>query len=379
MRLRRACAAALLVVAAAEEDQPRLDAYFDEVVIPFARDRVEEKISVGVENASEVIAKSECSADSWTVRILEADRKVVIVGGGPAGLTAALYAARAELAPLVVAKDGGQLESTTWIDNFPGFEEGVDAVELVQRLEKQAERFGAEIKNCGVRSVDLNCRPFRVECEDGEVVTSSALIVATGASPRWLDVPGERDFVAKGVHTCATCDGYFYREKHAAVVGGGDTAMEQALFLARICERVTLVHRGDTFRASKAMATRVLKHPKILVLWSTVVTAFLPSESSPARLGALHLVTKDTSHTVLPVDAAFVAIGHHPNTRLFPDLKQNDNGYLYTLPRSSQTNVAGVFAAGDSQDDKYMQAVTAAASGAIAALDAERWLCEHGC
>lgn len=366
---------------AQEEPGERYDDFFDQVVIP-AHDKssLDTQISVGMENAS-IVAAQQCSSESWTVRVLQADRKLVILGGGPAGLSAAVYAARADLQPLVLASDGGQLESTSVVDNYPGFEEGVDAVELVSKFEKQARRFGAEIKACGAKAVDLDCRPFKVHCEDGEVVTSSALIVATGASPRWLHVPGEAYFLARGVHTCATCDGYFYRERHAAVVGGGDTAMEQALFLARICDRVTMIHRGETFRASKAMATRVLQHDKILILWRTLVRAFRPHPDDAHKLGALELVTVGTaanSTAVVDVDAAFVAIGHEPNTQLF-DLKKDPDGYIYTVPGSTLTSVAGVFAAGDVQDPVYRQAITSAGSGAMAGIDAERWLCEHGC
>ncbi|KAJ8598607.1 hypothetical protein CTAYLR_001708 [Chrysophaeum taylorii] len=358
------------VIEAVEKD--RVEEYFETVVIPAREASLEEQISVGERNASALTCASE------DFRVLEADRKVVIVGGGPAGLTAAVYAARADLEPLVIARDGGQLEATSRVDNFPGFDEGVDAVDLVNRIERQAKRFGATIKACDITGVDLRCRPFRVYCENEEEITSSALVVAAGASPRWLGVPGEHKFLSKGVHTCATCDGYFYRNGHAAVIGGGDTAMEQALFLARICERVTLVHRGDTFRASKTMATRVLKHPNILILWNTVVEAFKgDDDDDDQKLSALEL-RNDQSRTVLRVDAAFVAIGHTPNTGLF-DVRKNLEGYIYTAPGSTLTSVPGVFAAGDVQDPVYRQAITSAGTGAMAAIDAERWLCEHGC
>lgn len=361
-----------------EDEEQRFDDFFDQVVIP-ARDTARSpKISIGKDNATALAKSQECSGNSWTVRILDADRKVVVVGGGPAGLSAAVYAARADLSPLVIARDGGQLESTTQIDNYPGFEDGVDAVGYIQSLERQALKFGAEMKACGVVSVDLDCRPFKITCEDGDVVTSSSLILATGASPRWLGVPGENDFLAKGIHTCATCDGFFYRGKHVAVVGGGDTAMEQALFLARICERVTLIHRGNSFRASKAMATRVLKHPKILILWNTVVSSFLPSQQDGDVLGAVQLLTGDKATTIVSVDAAFVSIGHDPNSHLF-DIKKDPQGYAYTVPGSTRTSVAGVYAAGDVADPIYRQAITSAGTGAMAAIDAERWLCEHGC
>jgi len=284
-----------------------------------------------------------CSADQLTVRILNADRRLTIIGGGPAGLSAAVYAARAEMSPLVVARDGGQLEGTSKVDNYPGFDEGVDAVDLVQRLERQAKRFGAEHKACGIERVDLTCRPFKVYCEDGQVLTSSSVIVATGASPKWLGVPGERELLSKGVHTCATCDGYFYKDRHTVVVGGGDTAMEQALFLARVAARVTVVHRGATLRASKAMAARVLQHPKILVLWNTRVMRFMAEGDV---LNAVELETSSAgslaSTTSLQADGAFVAIGHTPNTELLDGLRKDEHGYIYTLPGSTVTSVAGV-------------------------------------
>eukprot|EP00629_Pelagomonadales_sp_RCC1024_P011891 CAMPEP_0119282608 /NCGR_PEP_ID=MMETSP1329-20130426/27010_1 /TAXON_ID=114041 /ORGANISM="Genus nov. species nov., Strain RCC1024" /LENGTH=389 /DNA_ID=CAMNT_0007283271 /DNA_START=100 /DNA_END=1266 /DNA_ORIENTATION=+ len=356
--------------------------FFDSVVIP-ARDavkKIDAPVIVGAGNASE-IASLQCSADQLTVRILEADRKLVIVGGGPAGLTAAVYAARTDLKPLVIARDGGQLEGTSKVDNYPGFQDGVDAVELLQQLEGQGRRFGMDLKSCSIVGVDLACRPFKVTCEDGEVITSSAVVVATGASPRWLGVPGERELLSRGVHTCATCDGYFYRDKHAVVVGGGDTAMEQALFLARIAKRVTIVHRGSTLRASKAMAARVLRHPKILVLWNTEIRRFVEDPDTEV-LGSIEvetIVMDIVSATSLDADGVFVAIGHTPNTQLFEGLRKDDQGYIYTLPGSTVTSVAGVYAAGDVADSVYRQAITSAGTGAMAAMDAERWLCEHGC
>ena len=349
--------------------------FFDEVVVPMreaAKEALRPQAVVGPTNASSL----QCSADQLTVRILEADRKLVIVGGGPAGFSAATYAARADLEPLVVARDFGQLEGTSTVDNYPGFPEGIDAVDMVQRFEKQATRFGAQIKWCGIERVDLTCRPFKVYCEDGEVMTSSAIIIATGASPRWLGAPGEKELLSKGVHTCATCDGYQYKDKHTLVVGGGDTAMEQALFLARVCSRVTIVHRGSSLRASKAMAARVMRHPKILMLWNTVVEEFIKGDDGLLKEVS---VLSMGSTTTLQVDGAFVAIGHTPNTELFKDLRRDDHGYVYTLPGSTVTSIAGVYAAGDVADPVYRQAITSAGTGAMAAMDAERWLCEHGC
>merc|ERR1719247_3422871 len=247
--------------------------FFDRVVIPAQRklDVLDPKVGVSRANASKLHT---CAANALTARILEADHKVIIVGAGPAGLSAAIYAARAAMQPLVIAKDGGQLESTSMIDNYPGFEDGVDAVEMILRLNKQAKRFGATFRDCEITEVNIGCRPFKVVCADGDVLTSSALIIATGARPRWLGSPGEQEYLANGVHTCATCDGFFYKDKHAAVIGGGDTAMEQALFLARLAKKVTIIHRRNSFRASKAMASRALNHPNIEILWSVVVTEF---------------------------------------------------------------------------------------------------------
>jgi glycine/D-amino acid oxidase-like deaminating enzyme len=220
-----------------------------------------EEVEVGQDEA-----ESTCVSDKLAPLIAHADHKVVIIGSGPAGLTAALYAARADLQPLVLSSDGGQLESTSWVDNYPGFAEGVDAVTMLLALQTQATRFGALFQPCTVRRIDVGCRPFKIYCGTEAPITTSSLIIATGASPRWLGVPGERELLSKGVHTCATCDGYFYKGREVAVVGGGDSAMEMALFLARLCTKVTVVHRRGLFRASKAMAARVLRHPQIEVI-----------------------------------------------------------------------------------------------------------------
>jgi len=375
-------------------DFPQTDAidmnfatFFDSVVIP-AKQRLgslDPHVSVSSQNASKL---SSCAANELTARIVEADQKVIIMGAGPAGLTAAIYAARAEMQPLVIAQDGGQLESTSTIDNYPGFEDGVDAVEMILKLNKQAERFGAKFKHCGVTNVDIACRPFKVVCGDGEVLTSSALIVATGARPRWLGAKGELQYLSKGVHTCATCDGFVYKDKHAAVIGGGDTAMEQALFLARLAKKVTIIHRRDHFRASKAMASRALNHPKIEILWSTTVKEFKAEDGKQlSHLTLQDVVPVDENGKLvsklktedIAVDGAFVAIGHIPNTQLFKDVKKNEEGYIYTIPGTTLTSVPGLYAAGDVQDSVYRQAITSAGTGAMAAMDAERWLCEHGC
>jgi thioredoxin reductase (NADPH) len=357
------------------------DAFFDSVVIP-QRKRLEgldPRETVSSANASKLAF---CASNAFTSRLVEADHKVIVVGAGPAGLSAAIYAARADMQPLVVSKDGGQLESTSWIDNYPGFEDGVDAVDMILRLNKQAERFGAKFKECEITIVDVGCRPFKVACAGGEVMTSSALIIATGASAKWLGAKGEQKYLSKGVHTCATCDGFFYKDKHAAVIGGGDTAMEQALFLARLARKVTIIHRRDSFRASKAMASRAVNHPNIEILWNTVVAEFKSEDGK--KLSHLQLTTMDEDGNEnitqdLEVDGAFVAVGHIPNTQLFQDVKKNDEGYIYTIPGTTMTSVTGVYAAGDAQDSVYRQAITSAGTGAMAAIDAERWLCEHGC
>ena len=345
--------------------------FFDEVVIPSKKRLAEEldpHVFVGRRNASAVLGQ--CSMH-MNKRILEADNKLIILGAGPAGLTAAVYAARAGMDPLVVSKDGGQLEATSRIDNFPGFEEGVDAVDLLIGLTHQAERFGAKFKSCEIDSVHLDCRPFRVQCTSGLEMTSSSLILASGARTKWLEVPGEEQYLSRGVHSCATCDGYFYRGKNVAVVGGGDTAMEQALFLARMAEKVTVIHRRDSFRASKAMATRVLSHPHIEILWETTILEYLGSHQMPQNLSTSAKDGDDHSSDdlkgirirtnaepnesgesqqevrTLPIDGVFVAVGHTPNTELFGGVKRDEYGYIYTVPGSTLTSVTGVYAAGD--------------------------------
>jgi thioredoxin reductase (NADPH) len=354
--------------------------FFESVVMPsharvHGMDPEQEQVVVSSHNASRL---DRC--DIFDARLKNSDHKLLILGGGPAGLTAAIYAARAELEPIVVAADGGQLESTSTIDNFPGFENGVDAVEMVQRMEKQAARFGASFKSCQVTDVDLRCRPFKVTCGSGGTVLTSAIIVATGARAKWIGAPGETELLSRGVHTCATCDGYFYKGKRVVVVGGGDSAMEQALFLARLSERVTLVHRRSSFKASKAMIARVTRHPQIDVLWDTVLDQF--NSKNGDRLSSVKLRNVVSQATFdLDVDGAFVAIGHTPNTQLFVKngVNVDENGYIVTIPGTSRTSVTGVYAAGDVQDAVYRQAITSAGTGAMAAIDAERWLCQHGC
>jgi thioredoxin reductase (NADPH) len=298
--------------------------------------------------------------------------RLIIIGSGPAGLTAAIYAARANLAPLVFAgyQYGGQLMFTTEVENFPGFPEGILGPELMEHFRTQAERFGAKIENVDVTEVDFTTRPFRVST--GEMVhEADTVIVATGASARWLGVPGEDRLRGRGVSTCATCDGAFFKERRIAVVGGGDSAMEEALFLTRFGSRVTILHRRDSFRASKIMADRALAHPKIDVRFNTAVEEVRGGE------GLEQLVLRDTVSGQLSdfdVDAMFIAIGHDPNTAIFErQLDLDDVGYIES-PDGVHTNVAGVFVAGDVNDIRYKQAITAAGMGCRASLEAERYL-----
>ncbi|RPJ74195.1 MAG: thioredoxin-disulfide reductase [Acidobacteria bacterium] len=301
-------------------------------------------------------------------------RDVIIIGSGPAGLTAAVYTARANLKPLVIEghEAGGQLMLTTAVENFPGFTDGILGPELMGAMRGQAERFGAEIIQGHVVSVDLSQRPFVVRTDEAEY-RGRSLIIATGASARLLGLPGERTLMGHGVSTCATCDGFFFRNKPIAVVGGGDSALEEAIYLTRFASKVTLVHRRDTLRASKIMQDKAFANPKIEFRWNSVV-----EDVKDVEKGFLtHLVLRDTvtgELSALPVDGAFVAIGHTPNTSLFAgQLEMDANGYLVTH-NGTRTNVPGVFACGDVQDHIYRQAVTAAGSGCMAALDAEHYL-----
>ncbi len=297
--------------------------------------------------------------------------EVIIVGSGPAGLTAAIYAARAGLEPLVIEGygAGGQLMITTDVENYPGFPDGVQGPDRMAMFRQQAERFGTRFITADVSRVDFSERPFRVWVDDDEHVGRS-IIVSTGASARWLDIEGETRLRGKGVSACATCDGFFFRDKPVVVVGGGDTAMEEALFLTRMCESVTIVHRRDAFRASAIMAQRVLENPKITVVWNSRV---VDVEGADVVEGVRVADVDTGDEQVIPTAAMFVAIGHQPNTELFEGLLDADGeGYLIT--DGTRTNVEGVFACGDVQDTIYRQAVTAAGSGCMAAIDAERWL-----
>jgi thioredoxin reductase (NADPH) len=296
---------------------------------------------------------------------------VIIIGGGPAGYTAAVYAARANLAPLVAEGfgAGGQLMLTTDVENFPGFPDGIQGPELMQRMRAQAERFGARLRASDVTRVDLSSRPFRVWIDDEEH-RGRTVIISTGASARWLGLPSETRLRGFGVSTCATCDGFFFKDKPMVVVGGGDSAMEEALFLARMASSVTIVHRRDQFRASRIMAERALAHERIRVRWNAVVEEILGDEKVEA-VRVRDVVTGERGD--IPTAAVFVAIGHDPNTGLFSgQVPLDPAGYVIT--EGTRTSVEGVFACGDVQDTVYRQAVTAAGSGCMAAMDAERWL-----
>jgi thioredoxin reductase (NADPH) len=301
--------------------------------------------------------------------------KLAIIGSGPAGLTAAIYAARANLAPVVFAgyQYGGQLMLTTEVENYPGFPNGIMGPELMQAFREQAERFGAIIHDVDVTRVDFSVRPFRLWTDDTEIEAES-VIVATGASARWLGVPNEERLRGRGVSTCATCDGAFFKQKHIVVIGGGDSAMEEAIFLTRFGSKVTVIHRRESLRASKIMADRALAHPKISFIWNTVVDA-LHGDEHLERLTLRDVDSGATSEFV--ADALFIAIGHDPNTEVFAgQLTLDPQGYIAS-PDGVHTNVEGVFVGGDVYDIRYKQAVTAAGMGCKAALEAEKYLEHH--
>jgi thioredoxin reductase (NADPH) len=304
-------------------------------------------------------------------------RNVVIIGSGPAGYTAALYAARADLRPLMFSglQPGGQLTITTDVENYPGFPDGIMGPEMMDLFKRQVERFGTEIRLENVTKVDFSQRPFRVWVED-EMVEAEAVIIATGASAKWLGLESEVTFGGYGVSACATCDGFFFRNKVVAVVGGGDTAMEEAHFLTKYASRVHLLHRRTEFRASKIMQDRVLGNPKVQLHTNVIIEDIL-GELEPVKkvVGVRLKNTVEDNTYELPLDGIFIAIGHKPNSDLFRGvLDMDESGYLKTVPGSSKTNIPGVFACGDIQDSIYRQAITAAGSGCMAAIDAERFL-----
>ena len=302
-------------------------------------------------------------------------RKVIIIGSGPAGLTAAIYSARANLSPLVFEgiQPGGQLTITTDVENYPGFPDGVMGPDMMDKFRKQAQRFGAECLFQTVEKVDMSKKPFLVWA-NGEKYESESIIISTGASARLLGLDAEKELMGNGVSACATCDGFFYKDKKVVVVGGGDSAMEEATFLTKFASEVIIIHRRDEFRASKIMVERALKNPKISIKYNSIVKSIIGTKDSGVESIEIEDVKSKTT-SIFQCDGIFMAIGHVPNTKIFNNsLSLDENGYIKTMPDSTHTNIAGVFACGDVQDSIYKQAVTAAGSGCMAALDAEKWL-----
>jgi thioredoxin reductase (NADPH) len=306
--------------------------------------------------------------------------KLVIIGSGPAGYTAAIYAARAMLDPILIQgiQPGGQLTITTDVENYPGFADVIQGPWLMEQMQLQATHVGTTIVSDHVGKIDLSRRPFRLECESGDVYLAETLILATGAQARWLELPSEQKFKGFGVSACATCDGFFYRGKEVLVVGGGNTAVEEALFLTNFASKVTVVHRRDAFRAEKILQDRLFKNPKIAVVWDSVVEEVLGTGDPLKVTGAKLRNVKTGAASEMKIDGIFVAIGHVPATELVAgQVKMKPSGYIETAPHSTATSIPGVFAAGDVTDDVYRQAVTAAGLGCMAALEAERFLATH--
>ena len=305
--------------------------------------------------------------------------KLIILGSGPAGLTAAIYAARAILNPVVISgrEAGGQLMITTDVENYPGFPEGIEGPKMMELLKAQALRFGTKFISGDVIEVDFRKRPFKLNLENKDTLMCDSLIISSGASARWLGLESEKEYSGKGVSACATCDGFFFRDQDVGVVGGGDTALEEALYLANMCNSVTLIHRRDELRGSKIMQKRAIDHEKISFFWDTVVEEVLGNpEGGMTSLKVRNVKTDEVSEH--PFTGLFIAIGHTPNTSLFKDkLELDENGYIKVTPGTTYTSVEGVFASGDVQDHVYRQAVTAAGTGCMAAIDAERWIAEH--
>jgi thioredoxin reductase (NADPH) len=306
---------------------------------------------------------------------------VIILGSGPAGYTAAIYAARAMIKPLLIQgiQPGGQLTITTDVENYPGFAKAIQGPWLMEEMKAQAEHVGTEIVMDHITSVDLENRPFRLEGDSGDAYTCDALIICTGAQARWLGIPSEDDFKGYGVSACATCDGFFYKGKDVVVVGGGNTAVEEAIFLTNFARKVTVVHRRDSFRAEKILQERLFKNPKISVVWDTAVQEIVGSNNPKSVRGIRLQDVKTGVVTERTVDGVFIAIGHAPATELFKGkLEMTKSGYLITKPDSTATAIPGVYAAGDVKDEVYRQAVTAAGMGCMAALEAEKWLASLG-
>jgi thioredoxin reductase (NADPH) len=306
--------------------------------------------------------------------------KVIIIGSGPAGYTAAIYAARAMLEPILIQgiQPGGQLTITTDVENYPGFADVIQGPWLMEQMQAQAAHVGTRILTDHVSKVELSQRPFRLTCDSGDIYLADALIIATGAQARWLDLPSEEKFKGYGVSACATCDGFFYRNKEVVVIGGGNTAVEEALFLTNFASKVTVVHRRDAFRAEKILQDRLFKHPKIEVIWDSVLDDVVGGES-PLKVSGVRLKNiKTGAVSERRTDGVFIAIGHSPASELFTgQIQMKSSGYIVTAGQSTGTSVPGVFAAGDVTDDIYRQAVTAAGQGCMAALEAEKFLAAH--
>ena len=306
--------------------------------------------------------------------------KLVIIGSGPAGYTAAIYAARAMLEPILLQgiQPGGQLTITTDVENYPGFADVIQGPWLMEQMHKQAEHVGTRIVTEHVTHLDLSRRPFKIDCDSGDIYYAEAVVLATGAQARWLDLPSEQKFKGYGVSACATCDGFFYKNKEVLVIGGGNTAVEEALFLTNFASKVTVVHRRDAFRAEKILQDRLFKNPKINVIWDSALEDVTGSDNPLKVRGVVLRNVKTGALTKMQADGVFIAIGHSPATELVAGkIQMKPNGYVWTAPYSTATSVPGLFAAGDVTDDVYRQAVTAAGLGCMAALEAERFLAAH--
>lgn len=325
-------------------------------------------------------ALSRATRHSPPITLMEHHTPVLIIGSGAAGCTAAIYAARAALSPILVRgmQPGGQLTITTDVENYPGFAEAVKGPWLMEQMEAQAAHVGTKMMHDTIMSVDLSKRPFKAVGDSGDVYFGETLIVATGASARWLGLESEKKFQNFGVSACATCDGFFFKKKDVVVLGGGNSAVEEALFLAKICNSVTLIHRRDSLRAEKIGQERLFATANVKVIWDSVVEEFVGEDNPPSLTGVRIRNVKTGAESIVPAHGAFVAIGHNPNTSLFDGQLAVDNDrYLITTPGSTKTSIAGVFAAGDVQDKIYRQAVTAAGTGCMAALEAQKFLEHH--